>query len=90
MQKDKQDKIAALEKKRDQINARIQRERQKQNAKKRRQETTLKIIVGASMLKKLSRMEDDDKRDELLEYIKKDLAPRDQGRLRNLLDLLQQ
>jgi uncharacterized protein YpiB (UPF0302 family) len=89
MQKDRQDKIAALEKKRDQINARIQKEKSRQNAKKRKSETQLKILLGAAMLKKLARLETGDKRDELLEYIKKDLAPRDQGRFRDLLQQLQ-
>jgi hypothetical protein len=90
MQKTTADKIAELEKKRDQLNARIQHEKSKQNAKKRKSETQLKILLGAAMLKKLDRLDDPERRDEMLEYIKKDLAPRDQGRLRNLLDLLQQ
>ena len=49
-QRTPQDRIAELEKQRNQINARLQKERAKIAAQKRKDDTRRKIIAGAALL----------------------------------------
>ena len=49
-QRTPQDRIAKLEKQRNQINARLQKERAKIAAQKRKDDTRRKIIAGAALL----------------------------------------
>ena len=50
MRRTPEERISDLEKQRDQINARLQKERAKISAQKRKDNTRRKIIVGAAML----------------------------------------
>ena len=50
MRRTPEERISELEKQRDQINARLQKERAKISAQKRKDDTRRKIIVGAALL----------------------------------------
>ena len=50
MRRTPEERISELEKQRDQINARLQKERAKVSAQKRKDDTRRKIIVGAALL----------------------------------------
>ena len=50
MRRTPEERISELEKQRDQINARLQKERTKFSAQKRKDDTRRKIIVGAALL----------------------------------------
>ena len=50
MRRTPEERISELEKQRDQINARLLKERAKVSAQKRKDDTRRKIIVGAAML----------------------------------------
>ncbi len=76
-------KLEELEKKRDQLNARIQQARARENAKRRKHDTTAKVLLGAALLKRIE--ENDSKAIELLEWCQSVLTERDRERLDNAM-----
>ena len=50
MRRTPEERISELEKQRDQINARLQKERARVSAQKRKDDTRRKIIIGAALL----------------------------------------
>ncbi len=65
--------------KREQINARIQKIRARENVTKRKYDTTAKVLLGAALLLRLE--ENDEKAQELLRWCRSVLSDRDKERL---------
>ncbi len=65
--------------KRDQLNARIQKIQALENAKKRKVDTQVKILLGAALLTRLD--QNDERAQGLLVWCKSALSQRDQERL---------
>ncbi len=73
-----------LLKKRDQINARLQKITARENTKKRKADTTVKILLGAALLTRLKL--EDDKAEDLLKWCRSVLSERDQVRLARAME----
>lgn len=71
--------LDTLQKKRDQINARIQKIKTKEGARKRKADTAVKILLGAALLKRIG--ENDEKAAGLLDWCRSILTEKDQARL---------
>ena len=73
------DKLEQLTKKRDQLNARIQREKSKEAEKKRKLDTQAKILLGSALLNRLE--SNDPKANDLLQWCRDALTDKDKIRL---------
>lgn len=78
------EKLDKLIKQRDQLNARIQKEKSKESERKRKLDTQAKILLGSALLNRIN--SNDSKADELFRWCREALAEKDRVRLDSALE----
>ena len=78
------EKLDKLIKQRDQLNAKIQKEKSKESERKRKLDTQAKILLGSALLNRIN--SNDSKADELFRWCREALTEKDRVRLDTALE----